>query len=159
MIKCLKAAIQRRVSEVKKINCFNLLDEESKDCYVLCGLIFGLVSMCLKGLKLELCTSDRVGLLSDVTRIFRENSLTVTRAEVKTKGEKALNTFYVRDASGYQVDAKTIESIRQVIGQTILQVKGGNTDAKPSPPQDSPTGFLFGVFKSRSFVNFGLIRS
>ncbi|KAG7558656.1 ACT domain [Arabidopsis thaliana x Arabidopsis arenosa] len=125
VIKCLKAAIQRRVSE---------------------------------GLKLELCTSDRVGLLSDVTRIFRENSLTVTRAEVKTKGDKALNTFYVRDASGYQVDAKTIESIRQVIGQTILQVKGGNTDAKPSP-QDSPTGFLFGVFKSRSFVNFGLIRS
>jgi hypothetical protein len=125
VIKCLKAAIQRRVSE---------------------------------GLKLELCTSDRVGLLSDVTRIFRENSLTVTRAEVKTKGDKALNTFYVRDASGYQVDTKTIESIRQVIGQTILQVKGGNTDAKPSP-QDSPTGFLFGVFKSRSFVNFGLIRS
>ncbi|BBG94359.1 ACT domain repeat 4 [Prunus dulcis] len=28
-----------------------------------------------EGLKLELCTTDRVGLLSDVTRIFRENSL------------------------------------------------------------------------------------
>ncbi|CAF2060728.1 unnamed protein product [Brassica napus] len=47
------------------------------------------------GLKLELCTKDRVCLLSNVTRIFRENSLTVTRAEVKTKGGKALNTFYV----------------------------------------------------------------
>ncbi|KAF3596785.1 hypothetical protein DY000_02025179 [Brassica cretica] len=125
VIKCLKAAIQRRVFE---------------------------------GLKLELCTSDRVGLLSDVTRIFRENSLTVTRAEVKTKGGKALNTFYVRDASGYEVDAKTIDSIRQVIGQKILQVKGGNTEVKPSSPE-SQTGFLFGVFKSRSFVNFGLIRS
>ncbi|KAJ4901174.1 ACT domain-containing protein ACR5 [Raphanus sativus] len=125
VIKCLKAAIQRRVFE---------------------------------GLMLELCTSDRVGLLSDVTRIFRENSLTVTRAEVKTKGGKALNTFYVRDASGYEVDAKTIDSIRQVIGQKILQVKGGNTEVKPSS-QESQTGFLFGVFKSRSFVNFGLIRS
>ncbi|CAN6848619.1 unnamed protein product [Brassica oleracea var. botrytis] len=125
VIKCLKAAIQRRVSE---------------------------------GLKLELCTSDRVGLLSDVTRIFRENSLTVTRAEVKTKGGKALNTFYVKDASGYKVDAKTIDAIREVIGQTILQVKGGNTEVKPSS-QESQTGFLFGVFKSRSFVNFGLIRS
>ncbi|KAF2325486.1 hypothetical protein GH714_029465 [Hevea brasiliensis] len=66
-----------------------------------------------EGLKLELCTTDRIGLLSDVTRIFRENSLTVTRAEVTTRDGKAINTFYVRDASGYPVDAKTIDSIRQ----------------------------------------------
>ncbi|KAJ7943299.1 ACT domain containing protein [Quillaja saponaria] len=112
-----------------------------------------------EGLKLELCTTDRVGLLSNVTRIFRENSLTVTRAEVSTKAGKAVNTFYVRDASGYVVDSKTIESIRQVIGQTILKVKGSPEDLKPVS-QDSPTRFLFGgLFKSRSFVNFGLVRS
>lgn len=112
-----------------------------------------------EGLKLELCTTDRVGLLSDVTRIFRENSLTVTRAEVSTKAGKALNTFYVRDASGYPVDSKTIDSIRQVIGQTILKVKGSPEELKPVP-QESPTRFLFGgLFKSRSFVNFGLVRS
>ncbi|XP_048318919.2 ACT domain-containing protein ACR4 [Ziziphus jujuba] len=112
-----------------------------------------------EGLKLELCTTDRVGLLSDVTRIFRENSLTVTRAEVTTKGGKAVNTFYVRDASGYPVDSKTIDSIRQVIGQTILKVKGNPDELKPVS-QESPTRFLFGgLFKSRSFVNFGLVRS
>ncbi|CAN6549316.1 ACT domain-containing protein ACR4-like [Malus sylvestris] len=112
-----------------------------------------------EGLKLELCTTDRVGLLSDVTRIFRENSLTVTRAEVATKAGKAVNTFYVRDASGYPVDSKTIESIRQVIGQTILKVKGNPEDTKPGS-EESPTRFLFGgLFKSRSFVNFKLIRS
>ncbi|XP_050203883.1 ACT domain-containing protein ACR4 isoform X1 [Mercurialis annua] len=112
-----------------------------------------------EGLKLELCTTDRVGLLSDVTRIFRENSLTVTRAEVSTRDGKAINTFYVRDASGYHVDAKTIDSIRQEIGQTILKVKGNPEDLKSSS-QESPTRFLFGgLFKSRSFVNFGLVRS
>lgn len=114
-----------------------------------------------EGLKLELCTSDRVGLLSDVTRIFRENSLTVTRAEVSTKAGKAINTFYVRDPSGYPVDSKTIESIRELIGQTILKVKGSSSpkDQKQAS-QDSPTRFLFGgLFRSRSFVNFGLIRS
>lgn len=112
-----------------------------------------------EGLKLELCTTDRVGLLSDVTRIFRENSLSVTRAEVTTKAGKAVNTFYVRDASGYPVDSKTIDSIRQVIGQTILKVKGSPEGSKPVP-QESPTRFLFGsLFKSRSFVNFGLVRS
>ncbi|XP_010527985.1 PREDICTED: ACT domain-containing protein ACR5 [Tarenaya hassleriana] len=127
VIKCLRAAIQRRVSE---------------------------------GLKLELCTTDRVGLLSSVTRIFRENSLTVTRAEVKTRGGKALNTFYVSDASGYTVDPKTIDSIRQVIGQTILKVKGDAEENLKLASQESPTRFLFGsLFKSRSFVNFGLIRS
>ncbi|XXG63392.1 hypothetical protein AAC387_Pa05g1596 [Persea americana] len=101
-------------------------------------------------LKLELCTKDRVGLLSDVTRIFRENSLSVTRAEVTTRGGKAINTFYVRDAAGNPVNAKTIDDIRQAIGQTILQVKG-NSDYSKSPPQGSPTRFLFGsLFKSRS---------
>lgn len=112
-----------------------------------------------EGLKLELCTTDRVGLLSDVTRIFRENSLTVTRAEVSTRGGKAVNTFYVRDASGYFVDAKIIDSIRETIGQTILKVKGHPGDSNPTP-QESPTRFLFGgLFKSRSFCNFGLVRS
>ncbi|KAE9595690.1 putative [Protein-PII] uridylyltransferase [Lupinus albus] len=112
-----------------------------------------------EGLKLELCTTDRVGLLSDVTRIFRENSLAVTRAEVTTKGDKAINTFYVRGASGCIVDSKTIESIRQAIGNTILQVKGCPNESK-SVPQDSPTRSLFsGIFRSRSFVNFGLVKS
>ncbi|KAI3970756.1 hypothetical protein MKX01_024403 [Papaver californicum] len=110
------------------------------------------------GLKLELCTTDRVGLLSNVTRIFRENSLSVTRAEVATKAGKAINTFYVRDSSGNPVDAKIIDYIRQVIGQTILQVKG-SSEYSSSPPQESPTRFLFGgLFKSRSFVNFGIVR-
>lgn len=109
-----------------------------------------------EGLKLELCTTDRVGLLSEITRIFRENSLTVTRAEVTTRAGKAVNTFYVRDASGYPVDSKIIDSIRQEIGQTILQVKGSPEEV----PQESPTRFLFGgLFKSRSFCNFGLVRS
>ncbi|KAL7240720.1 hypothetical protein ACSBR2_006383 [Camellia fascicularis] len=112
-----------------------------------------------EGLKLELCTTDRVGLLSDVTRIFRENSLTVTRAEVTTRSGKAVNSFYVRDASGYPVDAKIIDSIRQTIGQTILQVKGSPEEMN-QVPQESPTRFLFGgLFKSRSFCNFGLVKS
>ncbi|KAH7660621.1 [Protein-PII] uridylyltransferase protein [Dioscorea alata] len=113
-----------------------------------------------EGLKLELCTGDRVGLLTDVTRIFRENSLTVTRAEVSTRGGKAINTFYVRDAAGNPVDAKIIHSIRQAIGQTILQVKGYSEHPTSSPPQESPIRFLFaGLFKSRSLCNFASVLS
>nr|CAD1832333.1 unnamed protein product [Ananas comosus var. bracteatus] len=112
-----------------------------------------------EGLKLELCTGDRVGLLSDVTRIFRENGLNVTRAEVSTRGGKAVNTFYVRGAAGSTVDSKALDSIRQEIGQTVLQVKG-HADNTKLPRQESPTRFLFGgLFKSRSLYNLGLVRS
>ncbi|EAZ27314.1 hypothetical protein OsJ_11253 [Oryza sativa Japonica Group] len=113
-----------------------------------------------EGLKLELSTGDRVGLLSDVTRIFRENGLTVTRAEVSTRGDKAVNTFYVRDAAGSSaVDLKTLEAIRQEIGQTVLQVKG-HPDHRKSPPQESPSRFLFSsLFRPRSLYSLGLIRS
>ncbi|GAB4829013.1 ACT domain-containing protein acr4, variant 2 [Ancistrocladus abbreviatus] len=111
-----------------------------------------------EGLKLELCTTDRVGLLSDVTRIFRENGLTVSRAEVTTRASKAVNTFYVRDASGYPVDAKTIESIRDAIGQTILKVKGTHKELKQVTQESQSSRFLFGgLFKSRSFCNFSLL--
>ncbi|XP_021902528.1 ACT domain-containing protein ACR3 [Carica papaya] len=83
------------------------------------------------GLSLELCAKDRVGLLSEVTRILRENGLSVTRAGVTTIGEQAMNVFYVRDASGNPVDMKTIEALRKEIGHTMmLNVKKVPSSAK-----------------------------
>ncbi|KAK6162639.1 hypothetical protein DH2020_002480 [Rehmannia glutinosa] len=64
-----------------------------------------------EGIRLELCSDDRVGLLSDVTRIFRENGLSVTWAEVATRGTQAVNIFYVTDASGDPVNSDTIEAV------------------------------------------------
>ncbi|KAM7277898.1 hypothetical protein ACFE04_005032 [Oxalis oulophora] len=79
----------------------------------------------------ELCTTDRVGLLSAVTRIFRENSLAVTRPEATTKAGKDVNTFYVSDALGYPANVKTIEFIRLLIGLKLLKVKGRAEELKP----------------------------
>ncbi|XP_031490997.1 ACT domain-containing protein ACR4-like isoform X1 [Nymphaea colorata] len=113
-----------------------------------------------EGLRLELCGEDRVGLLSDVTRIFRENGLSVTRAEVRTQGSQAVNVFYVKDASGHPVQSQTIEAIRNQIGEIILQVKD-STNSK-SPPQESARFSLGSLFKSRSerfLYNLGLIKS
>lgn len=118
VIKCLEAAILRRVSE---------------------------------GLSLELCAKDRVGLLSEVTRILRENGLSVSRAGVTTVGEQAVNIFYVRDASGNTVDMKTIERLRKEIGQTMkLNVKKGAWSSNASPPEASnKTSFSFGSLLER----------
>ncbi|XWS39349.1 hypothetical protein CRYUN_Cryun18bG0045100 [Craigia yunnanensis] len=113
-----------------------------------------------EGIRLELCSEDRVGLLSDVTRIFRENGLSVTRAEVTTRGSQAVNAFYVTDASGNPVKRETIEAVRKEIGLTILHVKD---DAySKSPPLDSGNFSLGTLFKSRSekfLYNLGMIKS
>ncbi|KAJ9166734.1 hypothetical protein P3X46_021441 [Hevea brasiliensis] len=113
VIKCLEAAIGRRVSE---------------------------------GLSLELCAKDRVGLLSEVTRVLRENGLSVTRAGVTTVGEQAMNVFYVRDASGNPVDMKTIEALRKEIGHTMmLDVKKPTASARePEAKGWAKTSFFFG---------------
>lgn len=113
----------------------------------------------LQGLELELITEDRIGLLSDITRIFRENGLCIRRAEISTKGGRAEDTFYVSEMSGSPVDAKTIDSIRRQIGQMILRVRQSPLPSKPSE-ETSTAGFLFGnFFKGRSFHSFRLIRS
>ncbi|KAI4307201.1 hypothetical protein L6164_030413 [Bauhinia variegata] len=118
VIKCIEAAIQRRVSE---------------------------------GVSLELCTKDRVGLLSEVTRILRENGLTVRRAGISTIGEQALNVFYVRDASGNPVDMKIIETLRKEIGQTMMvNVKKVPNNAKaPETRGWANTRFFFGNLLER----------
>lgn len=113
VIKCLEAAIQRRVSE---------------------------------GLSLELCAKDRVGLLSEVTRVLREYGLSVKRAGASTVGEQAISVFYVTDASGNTVDTKTIEALRKEIGHTMmLNVKKDPTVAKePEVSGLDKTRFFFG---------------
>nr|XP_048318870.1 ACT domain-containing protein ACR4-like isoform X1 [Ziziphus jujuba var. spinosa] len=114
-----------------------------------------------EGIRLELCGDDRVGLLSDVTRIFRENGLSVTRAEVATRGSQAVNVFYVTDASGNPVKSETIEAVRKEIGLTILRVKE-EFESKSPPTQEGGRFSLGNLFRSRSekfLHNLGLIKS
>ncbi|CAA6659976.1 unnamed protein product [Spirodela intermedia] len=113
------------------------------------------------GIRLELCCEDRVGLLSDVTRIFRENGLAVARAEVTTRGSQAVNVFYVTDASGNRVQSQTIEAVRVAIGQTVLRVKE-EAYSKSPPPESGRLSSFGSLFRSRSekfLFNLGLIKS
>ncbi|OMO93838.1 hypothetical protein COLO4_16637 [Corchorus olitorius] len=112
-----------------------------------------------QGLELEVCTDDRFGLLSDITRIFRENGLCIRRAEISTKSGKAKDTFFVTDVSGNPVDSKTVDLIQHQIGQVNLQVKG-DSSLSPKHPKETTGSFLFkNLFKGRSFQNFKLIKS
>ncbi|KAJ6347037.1 hypothetical protein OIU76_003684 [Salix suchowensis] len=113
-----------------------------------------------EGVRLELCSEDRVGLLSDVTRIFRENGLSVTRAEVTTRGSQAVNVFFVADSSGHPVKSEAIDAVRKEIGLTLLHV---NDEAySKSPPQERGLLSLGNIFRSKSekfLYHLGLIKS
>lgn len=61
-------------------------------------------------MELELFADDRVGLLSDITRMFRENGLCIKKAEISTIGGKASDTFHIVDVAGNPVDLKIINS-------------------------------------------------
>lgn len=112
------------------------------------------------GVRLELCGDDRIGLLSDVTRIFREYGLSVSRAEVMTRGSQAVNAFYVTDTSGGPVKTEIIEAIRKEIGVSILQV---TDDHYSNLPKQRTARFSLGnILRSRSekfLYNLGLTKS
>ncbi|KAK1261603.1 hypothetical protein QJS04_geneDACA021176 [Acorus gramineus] len=120
-----------------------------------------------EGVRLELCALDRQGLLSDVTRIFRENGLSVTRAEVSTAGDSARNVFYVTDAAGYPADPNSIEAVRQRIGgfgSLKVNYDPQLTYRRPPADADETAGggvrlFSLGSLVRRNLYNLGLIRS
>uniref|UniRef100_A0ACD5UAV3 Uncharacterized protein n=1 Tax=Avena sativa TaxID=4498 RepID=A0ACD5UAV3_AVESA len=115
------------------------------------------------GLQLEVRTDDRAGLLSDITRIFRENGLTIRRAEISSEGGEAVDTFYLSDPQGHPVEPKTIEVIRAQIGEATLRVKNNpfvDDGGSASDVAAGSTAFIFGnLFKFyRPFQNLGLIK-
>ncbi|KAJ0106472.1 hypothetical protein Patl1_18635 [Pistacia atlantica] len=119
-----------------------------------------------EGVRLELCMEDRQGLLADVTRTFRENGLNITRAEISTRSEMALNAFYVTDAIGNPADPKIIEAVRQKVGLSNLKVKElpliYNEKAESEEQTVGVGGtvlFSLGSLVRRNLYNLGLIRS
>ncbi|XP_011628028.1 ACT domain-containing protein ACR3 isoform X1 [Amborella trichopoda] len=123
------------------------------------------------GLRLDIRTVNRPGLLSAITRVLRENGLSVVRADVATRGGRALNSFYVCRADEAAIDAKTLDAIRQEIGpQAVLEVRRVPDSARPAtatakaPPEEKHAakfslGSLFWSHIERLSGNFGSIRS
>ncbi|KAK4747448.1 hypothetical protein SAY87_014034 [Trapa incisa] len=120
-----------------------------------------------EGVRLELCTADRQGLLADVTRTFRENGLSVTRAEISTTMGTAFNVFHVTDAVGNPAEPRIIEAVRETIGMSELQVKEMPLiySQKEEREEETVGGvagamlFSIGSMVRRNLFNLGLIRS
>lgn len=99
-----------------------LFDESEKQKMILC-IIAAIERRVSHGLKVDIRTENRVGLLSKVTRVFRENGLYISRVEIGTKGEEAVGTFFVNDSSGGEVNPGIAELVRQECGGTVVTDK------------------------------------
>lgn len=88
------------------------------------------------GLRLDVRSRNRAGLLSDVTRVFRENGLSIARAEIGIHGEKAVGSFHVTDAGGrINVEQGTLDSVKKEIdkfGGVVLVANNGSSSSNNS---------------------------
>ncbi|KAI4337301.1 hypothetical protein L6164_015734 [Bauhinia variegata] len=108
---------------IRHMDGYTLSTESEKERVVKC-LEAAIERRVCEGVRLELCAENRVGLLSDITRVLRENGLAVVRADVETHGHNSVNAFYVRDVSGNQVDlGYFIESVKREMGPINLHIK------------------------------------
>lgn len=71
--------------------------------------------------------------------MFRENGLSVTRADVVTRDKQAVNVFYVTDAAGKPVDRRVVESMQDKMGKAILNVTEVPRLSR-SPPNEPAKG-------------------
>jgi len=83
------------------------------------GLLICMYAL-LQGLMVDIRTDNRMGLLSNVTRVFRENGLSISRFEIGTEGEKAVGSFFVTDSSGEEVNPDIVELVRQASGGSVV---------------------------------------
>ncbi|KAJ8439726.1 hypothetical protein Cgig2_009550 [Carnegiea gigantea] len=95
------------------------LDTETERHKVTQCLIAAVERRASQGLRIDVTTEDRLGLLSNVTRVFREYGLSVSMAEVSTKGDKATGMFYVTDVSGHKINKEALEAIKREIGGSV----------------------------------------
>ncbi|KAG1341821.1 ACT domain-containing protein ACR1 [Cocos nucifera] len=157
---------------IRHMDGCTILDTESERQRVTRCLVAAVERRVSHGLRLDLRTRKRPGLLSDVTRVFRENGLSLTRAECTTRGETAVGTFYVTDAYGGEVDPERMEAVRRDIGGSVnLEIKENpiREGKDPSPSrrnnnvEEERSKFSLGSLLwsriERFSSNFGSIRS
>ncbi|TKY55597.1 ACT domain-containing protein ACR1 [Spatholobus suberectus] len=73
-----------------------------------------------QGLKVDIRTQNRTGLLSKVTRVIRDNGLSITKVQIGVEGETAVGSFYVVDSSGQDVNPNVAELVRREIGGSVV---------------------------------------
>ncbi|KAL5710354.1 hypothetical protein ACHQM5_020927 [Ranunculus cassubicifolius] len=146
-----------------------ILNTEGEKERVIKCLVASIERRVSHGLRLDFSTRDRVGLLSDVTRVFREHGMSLSRADLGTRGDQVIGAFYVTDSSGNDVDPKAVELVRHEIGESALKVNkssvwdirryNSSSGIDDRSARSSSFGSLLWSQLERLSNNFGPIRS
>lgn len=146
------------LNKKKKKNDYD--NESSKVCYY-CIVM-------LQGLKVDIRTQNKMGLLSKVTQVIHENGLSITRIEFGVEGEAAIGSLYVTGCSGQDVNENIVELIKREIGGSIVLAQSSPCrDSQSSSSSNNsrdviPTFSFGGMIRShleRLINNFRPIRS
>lgn len=112
-----------------------------------------------EGVALELRRGERNFPLWEITRVFRENGLTIRRAEISREGAEVVDNFYVSETSGNPVDPDKIDSIRKQLGLPSLTVKQNPLQPANPPEVVRAVSLFFANLFRVSVQSFRLIGS
>ncbi|CAK8539615.1 unnamed protein product [Lathyrus sativus] len=101
-----------------KMNSLALRTQSEREKLVLC-IIAAIERRVSHGLRVDICTQNRMGLLSKVTRVIQKNGLSIPRVEIGTRGENVVGTFYVTDPLKHEVNPKIVELLRKECGGSV----------------------------------------
>lgn len=101
-----------------KWNGLALRTQSEREKLILC-IIAAIERRVSHGLRVDICTENKTGLLSKVTRVIRENGLSIPRVEIGMRGDDVVGTFYVRNPSGQEVKPNIVELLRQECGGSV----------------------------------------
>lgn len=74
-----------------------------------------------QGLKVDIRAENTTGLLSKVTRVIRENGLSITKVQIGVEGdEMAVGSFHVANSSGQELNPNIAELVRRQIGGSVV---------------------------------------
>ncbi|XP_047163700.1 ACT domain-containing protein ACR1-like isoform X1 [Vigna umbellata] len=104
---------------VRRKGSLVLENESEREKLALC-LIAALERRVSHGLKVEIRTENRIGLLSKVTRVIRENGLSIAKVEIGVEGETAIGSFYLTNCSGEDVNPNIQELLRIQTGGSVI---------------------------------------
>uniref|UniRef100_A0A0D9X6J5 ACT domain-containing protein ACR n=1 Tax=Leersia perrieri TaxID=77586 RepID=A0A0D9X6J5_9ORYZ len=132
-----------------------ILDTADEKCLVVKGLMAAVERRTCEGVKLELCTeNNNVGLLSYITRVLRENGLTVIQADIVMDGEMTKSIFYLQDISGNKINMDIVKSVRKELEPLSVQVKDEpqtprQQESEPEPVAARDGSYILGLLKSK----------
>ncbi|MBI1179088.1 MAG: [protein-PII] uridylyltransferase [Alphaproteobacteria bacterium] len=88
---------------------------------------------------IEVNGRDRPGFIHDVTRALFDLKLTISSAHIATYGERAVDTFYVRDLFGHKITHEgRLKSIEQRLLDAVSEPQGERKPPKKGEGKDEP---------------------